>query len=434
MRIFIDCSNAHATGLNTGIQRVVRAFSAHLPQVVDASVIVRNVVVKGNGFSILERLGPVVPPGNRLRPRQLANDLYLRAMRGLAARLPSEAARRFLLAHKSEFGLAYCLTAPLRFARRVRPHRVSSSEPSLAFAPGDILFLSDGIWMHEAREAVLAAGRDGALIVPFIHDIIPVTHPQFCHPSFIKRFSGWLEWILPASDGLIFNSQHSLDTLAEYLRQHRLVAPPQENWQVVYLGNDLPVQDTEPSCGAKLRAVFRPERAVFLSVGTLEARKNQACLLAACERLWTERRDIVLLLIGRSGGMCHELVQEIRHHPQWAKRLFWFEAATDRDLMFAYGHARALIFPSLEEGFGLPLVEALSLGLETVCSDLPVFREIAQEHSRYFPPADSAALATILRELASCPPRPPLDFTWPDWQESARRLYRSLLTIQSSKF
>lgn len=430
-RVFIDCTNAHHTGLNTGIQRVVRAFASHLPSVAGDAMEVRNVVLRGGGFSILEGFGPVAIPGARFRPRQALNSAYLGTVRKLAGLTPNPRVKQFLLAHKNDFGLAYLLTTPLRLGQRLRRRQPVAPPSSLKFLSGDILFLCDGIWMHDAVGAVEEAHRAGARVVLFIHDIIPLTHPQFCHPAFVKRFSAWLARMLPLSDALVFNSRHTRDTVARYVEESGLPAPLQDLWRVVYLGADLPAQDMELPRWSSVRSILGQTGNTYLCVGTLEARKNQELLIDAFEQLWGEGGTAKLLLIGRSGGMCHELVDRIRHHPQWRKRLFWLDRASDRELNHAYAHAKGLIFPSLEEGFGLPLVEALRAGLPTVCSDLPVFREIAQDRALYFPPSDSAALHRTLVRLESGQAPPMTPFSWPDWRSSTQALYEALQELSA---
>jgi glycosyltransferase involved in cell wall biosynthesis len=133
-------------------------------------------------------------------------------------------------------------------------------------------------------------------------------------------------------------------------------------------------------------------------------------------------------LIGREGWLCDDLMARLRGHPQCGKRLLWLNDVDDRNLALAYRKATALIFPSLVEGFGLPLVEALDQGLPVLASDIPVFREIVGAHARFFPPSNAAALETAVRALLSAPAAPKPTFQWLTWEESTRHL---LLTLQA---
>lgn len=74
----------------------------------------------------------------------------------------------------------------------------------------------------------------------------------------------------------------------------------------------------------------------------------------------------------------------------------FFGEANDRELINLYTNAKALVFPSLMEGFGLPAIEALSLGCPVICSDIPIFHEILGSHALYFNPNDPKDLADKL--------------------------------------
>ena len=83
---------------------------------------------------------------------------------------------------------------------------------------------------------------------------------------------------------------------------------------------------------------------------------------------------------------------------EFGRRLFWFDEVSDADVAYAYRHATSLIFASLSEGFGLPLVEAAKFGLPIIASDITVFREIAGDAASYFEALDAEFLAARLRE------------------------------------
>ncbi len=73
-------------------------------------------------------------------------------------------------------------------------------------------------------------------------------------------------------------------------------------------------------------------------------------------------------------------------------------AITDEDLVHAYTYAHALVFPSLSEGFGLPALEALSLGCPVICSDIPIFHEILGSCATYFDPHSVDSLVSVLKK------------------------------------
>jgi glycosyltransferase involved in cell wall biosynthesis len=119
-------------------------------------------------------------------------------------------------------------------------------------------------------------------------------------------------------------------------------------------------------------------RPQLLSVGIVEPRKNQMLLLEACEALWRGGVDFELHLVGRVnphyGAPIEQRIKQVRKRES---RLHYHAAAGDAVLKKLYDAASAVVFPTIAEGCGLPLLEALWHGVPCVCSDLPVLRENA---------------------------------------------------------
>jgi glycosyltransferase involved in cell wall biosynthesis len=90
-------------------------------------------------------------------------------------------------------------------------------------------------------------------------------------------------------------------------------------------------------------------------------------------------------------------VDRLRRHPQLGRRLFWLQGLSDQALQRLYADCTCLLVPSEGEGFGLPLIEAASHALPVLARDLPVFREVAQQHAAYFSGLEPAALAGAVR-------------------------------------
>lgn len=138
------------------------------------------------------------------------------------------------------------------------------------------------------------------------------------------------------------------------------------------------------------RLGFSQESYLLLYVGALERRKNLPVLFQALESLWRKRIPVALLLVGKVG---HGFVPP-------ASSPFWrhLGSPNDEELVRLYDLADALVLPSLYEGFGFPVVEALARGLRPILSDIPVFREVAGPFGVYFPPEDTQALEERILE------------------------------------
>lgn len=124
----------------------------------------------------------------------------------------------------------------------------------------------------------------------------------------------------------------------------------------------------------------------FLYVGNAYPHKNLEILLRAFRVIKTK-----LVLVGKDDFFYKRLPR--------LPNLIFFGQANDEQLASLYAHAAALVFPSLMEGFGLPALEALSLGCPVVCSDIPVFHEILGDHATYFDPNDPSDIASKLMSV-----------------------------------
>lgn len=146
-------------------------------------------------------------------------------------------------------------------------------------------------------------------------------------------------------------------------------------------------------------------RRFVLHVGTIEPRKNVAALLAAWPRLRTRMPDAPPLVLCGKLGWGQESTERALARARAEGWLRWLGYAPDPTLRALYQRAAAVICPSVYEGFGLPLVEAMAAGAPLVCSDIPVFREVAADAALFVPPADDEAWARALADVLSDPDR-----------------------------
>ena len=146
-------------------------------------------------------------------------------------------------------------------------------------------------------------------------------------------------------------------------------------------------------------------RRFVLHVGTIEPRKNVAALLAAWPRLRTRMPDAPPLVLCGKLGWGQESTELALARARAEGWLRWLGYAPDPTLRALYQRAAAVVCPSVYEGFGLPLVEAMAAGAPLVCSDIPVFREVAADAALFVPPADDDAWARALADVLSDPDR-----------------------------
>lgn len=438
MKIYLDCTDTHFSRSNTGIQRVVRNFVTHAVRIGPSlGVECVPVVLEGGKFTPIAAVSGPAPEGLPMILRRRLNEFYFRCIQALARAIPFPSVRHFLLAPRRERGLARILYSPIALLqlplRLITTERDASTDDvaELNISPGDIIFLPDASWCTESLEVLHALRGRGARVVAFLHDIIPITHPEMCNPSHVTRFQAWFDAMLPVTDAILCNSRFTLESLQAYCAKADLGV--RRAATVAYLGNDLAIPASSEIRHRKLGKVLEDVQPVFLCVGTLDSRKNQSTLLDAFDRLWSAGASYRLLIIGRAGWLSENLTARIRRHPLVNRQLWWFDNVDDDDLVLAYQKVSALVFPSLIEGFGLPLVEALSHGTPVIASDIRVFREIGGSNVHYFEATDAVALAAAISRLASDGQLPRLgggsSFRWPSWEESTRGMLEKLLSV-----
>ena len=223
-----------------------------------------------------------------------------------------------------------------------------------------------------------------------VHDLIPLTHPQYCRAGEHERHLTRLHNAVRVASGIVCNSQATLDGLRGLCDQQSWALPPAA---VALLA-------PEPVSAAQLtRPIVAP---YFVYVSTIEPRKNHLMILEVWQKLATQLGDKAphLVIIGQRGWDYGEVVDLLEDSV--LKRLVTeIPACTDPEMVNYLQHARAMLFPSLTEGFGMPVVEALAQGLPVIASDLPVFREFAGAIPDYIDVSDEARWAATITNYAA---------------------------------
>jgi glycosyltransferase involved in cell wall biosynthesis len=162
-------------------------------------------------------------------------------------------------------------------------------------------------------------------------------------------------------------------------------------------------------------------RPYILAVGTLEPRKNFARLLDAVRLLVGRGSDIRLELVGRPGWLCGEVHRRLAD-PRLRPHVLWHGEVDEGTLQDLLAGARALAYPSVYEGFGLPVLEGMAMGLPVLTSDRGATREVAGSAAELIDPDSTESIAAGLErlwtnaarrhELATLGPERARDFTW----------------------
>lgn len=387
-RLLIDCTRTVRAGLHTGIQRVVRQTLYH------ASALAAH----GEGVPVV----PVVCEQGRFVPA------------------------------------AHVAPHPFEGART----GIVTPADTLPPGHGDVLLLADAAWyIDDSAIAIRRACDAGAWVVPVVHDLISLQHPEWFNAGVGERFAAYLEAVLPLAGMVACVSRVTSDALHGWLGGHadpalRRLAATLPRF-VNHPGADGVDGALAAHANADVRAAFAREssEACVIQVGSIEPRKHHALVLDAFEQAWTAGASLRLVLIGSHGWKTAGFAARVANHHELGRRLFHLQRVTDADLACAYRSANASVHASAIEGFGLPVAESGHHRIPVLLSDTPIHREVGGPLASYFPKHDATALAALLTSLADARQgrRTPVS-GWASaaghrsWAQSTRALLQQLAT------
>jgi glycosyltransferase involved in cell wall biosynthesis len=220
-----------------------------------------------------------------------------------------------------------------------------------------------------------------------VHDL-GYRHFPGAHPPAQRRYLDW---------STRFSARAAAHVLADSIATRadlaRFYAIPESKVTVVYPGRDESLRRVDPE---PVRARYNLPAGYVLHVGTLQPRKNLARLIDAVAALQPHRPGLTLVLAGRPGWLSEPILAQARANAAVVRLL---DYVPDEDLPGLYSGAAVFAFPSLYEGFGFPVLEAMACGVPVVCANAASLPELAGDAALLVDPADTAALAAALDHL-----------------------------------
>ncbi len=228
--------------------------------------------------------------------------------------------------------------------------------------------------------------------VTVIHDLTPILFPRMhrFHSQLLQRI--FLKSILKKASLIFTNSDNTNIDLLHYYPGAK------DKTKRIYLGRDEMMAYTDKSSAVDKITAGKP---YFLYTGTIEPRKNLNILLEAFTQYKDQTRSSHLLLItGGRGWKSGSFFKKLKNHPH--RKDIVLSGFVDRQILPAlYSHAEAFIFPSIYEGFGFPVLEAMSCGAPCLLSNASSLPEVGGDAALYFNPEKVNEIADAMLKISS---------------------------------
>lgn len=231
-------------------------------------------------------------------------------------------------------------------------------------------------------------------LVVSVHDISYVHFPEFFSKRDLRLLNTYVPYSIRASRQVITLSESAAGDI------ERVYRVPRERIQAIPLAARPVFKVTEDTAAVQAScARYGLSGDFMLAVGNLQPRKNLARLVEAFAKLPPSLRDLRLAIVGAGKWKESELFARVAELGL-EKRVLFTGYVSDEDLALLYNAGMGLIYPSLYEGFGLPILEAMQCGTPVICSNTSSMPEVAGDAALLIDPLDTAGMADAIARLA----------------------------------
>jgi glycosyltransferase involved in cell wall biosynthesis len=312
------------------------------------------------------------------------------------------------------------LTADMAFA-----------EP-IAFAANDLLVCAGFGWSHSNIAAIAAAkAAAGFRLAVMCYDLIPLLFPEFFKPRDVADMRRYWDGMLRIADVIVANAHAVADDLREYTGAQGI-----EPGEILVRPLGATPATMRSDASQSLPDGLAPDR-YALFVSTIEPRKGHELLyrvwLSLLEAGVPQRHDFKLVFVGRAGWMTEALDEALKTDARLAGTLVVLDKVSDAALDGLYRNAAFCVYPSLYEGYGLPVVEAFARGKAVIASTGGSLAEVAAGFSPALDPRDEATWReTLQRWIEDSAARAPYEaairerFRHPTWDEASAGFFEAI--------
>jgi glycosyltransferase involved in cell wall biosynthesis len=313
--------------------------------------------------------------------------------------------KRLLILNSLTRGSAF-RTRNIKQALKSSPMReLTGAAPN--FEPGDVIFIPGANWNFDTYSSFLAKERNasGIRVIYFIHDLIPLLAPEHVVEGVAQHFARWLAELARNADGLLTNSLATKSDLDCWLTQNGKSIESRVVRLAHQFGSSDRIFETDEKIGVgQVRsAILNAARLPYaLCVGTIESRKNIWLLANVWKSVYENLGDKTprLIFAGAQGWLKDDFDDFIRGTGSLYGYIRVVERPTDAELSFLYRNCLFSIFPSLKEGWGLPIGECLWHGRPVICSNTSSMPEVGGALADYVDPTShSSILSAVIKMI-----------------------------------
>lgn len=299
-------------------------------------------------------------------------------------------------------------------------HYESKEPPFLKIDSNDVVIMAGNDWDRRTYQRIGTAESDNAKYAFVVYDLIPYEYTNYSVDiDTAGRFTYWIGDIAQKASYLFFISKYSQDRFNVMLRERSIES--QAKQMVISLPPGLLPGDeiSEPKFAIEIKSNF------ILVVCTIEARKNHQILVSALRLANSMGEDFPqLVFIGSPGWGTENLVHDIRTDEKLKGQIVLKSGVSDAELRWLYEKCTAVAYPSIVEGFGLPVFESAVFKKPIVTSDIPVFEEIPHPLRVKVNPYDTAGWKKALQQAGN---QTSPSAGWqmaniPTWRENVREM------------